>query len=262
MNKSIDHELLVKELYETILKNEKVQTISVAHNVKIQGRSGAVHQFDVYWEFKIAGVLYRTCIECKHLSSRVKKSHVTDFASKIEDVGNANGVFVTTVGYQEGAIVFAQNKGIQLLLANYLLQSVSVIGEFRLPITTLTAISFDKEHADELKKQLGVSHLTFSFSATNNTVLYDSEGSSKGVVLDFLRSIKSQDGFQEVEMDGLYFLTEFGLLRIKSFSVEKTYEIIKQNWLFELGNPAKAIIEDILTDEKFYLNNDGTIAVN
>lgn len=70
---STPYELLVQELHQALLNNDGVENINVRHNVKIKGRSGATHQIDVYWEFKLAGVTYKTCIECKHYNTSVKK---------------------------------------------------------------------------------------------------------------------------------------------------------------------------------------------
>jgi hypothetical protein len=70
---SLEYEKLVKDLHEALLHADGVQTIDVRHNVKIKGKSGATHQIDVYWEFKLAGVTYKTCIECKHYGTKIKK---------------------------------------------------------------------------------------------------------------------------------------------------------------------------------------------
>lgn len=107
-------ELLVKAIYEEILSGEGYENIAVEHDIKIQGKSGQLHQIDVYWEFKIAAVTHRVAVECKEYSNTVSVGKVRDFYGAIEDIGNIRGVFVTTQGYQSGAITYAEHKDISL----------------------------------------------------------------------------------------------------------------------------------------------------
>ena len=139
-----------------MLHSDGVENINVLHNVKIIGRSGASHQIDVYWEFKLAGVTYKTCIECKHYNSSVKKSHIAAFSAVLEDIGNATGIFATTEGYQEGALLFAQAKGIRLLLVNPLLKTVGITMNTTIPSTTFTAINYNKKQTSERLAALGL----------------------------------------------------------------------------------------------------------
>lgn len=115
-----EYELLVREFHQSLLKAEGVEHIDVRHNVKIVGKSGASHQIDVYWKFSYAGVVYQTCIECRHYNSRVKKSHIAAFAEILRDIGPSTGIFATTIGYQSGAIALANHNNIRLLTINHL----------------------------------------------------------------------------------------------------------------------------------------------
>ncbi len=123
---STKYEILTKELHEALLRSDGVESIKVLHNVKIKGKSGATHQIDVYWEFILAGVKYKTCIECKHLDHPVRKSHIATFATILEDIGNTTGIFATTTGFQKGAIQLANQRGIRLILVNALIKSINI----------------------------------------------------------------------------------------------------------------------------------------
>ncbi|MEC8523718.1 MAG: restriction endonuclease [Pseudomonadota bacterium] len=112
-----EYEILVKEFYNNILKQEKYENIDVKHNVKIKGESGATHQIDVYWEYWMAGVKKIVCIECKNWRKKVEKGHISSFIAVLNDIGPVNGIYVTTRGYQSGAKRMAKNK-MQLLVAN------------------------------------------------------------------------------------------------------------------------------------------------
>ncbi|WP_460269053.1 restriction endonuclease [Clostridium botulinum] len=113
-NENAEYEKLTKDIYETILKEEGLNNIKVDHDVKILGKSGCCHQIDVYWEFKMAGVIHRIAIECKNYSSSVSIAKIRDFFGVIHDIGNIKGIFITKVGYQSGAIKFGEYYGIDL----------------------------------------------------------------------------------------------------------------------------------------------------
>lgn len=113
-NENTEYEKLTQEIYQAICNAEGVKNISVQHNVKVPGKSGCNHQIDVYWEFEIMGVTHRVAIECKNYSSEVSVGKVRDFFGVLHDISNVNGIFVTKVGYQSGAVKFANHYGINL----------------------------------------------------------------------------------------------------------------------------------------------------
>jgi Restriction endonuclease len=112
--KGIEFELFVKAIYEEILVFDGCDTIKVEHDVSIKGKSKQQHQIDVYWEFKLAGITHRVAVECKEYTNTVSVGKVRDFYGALEDIGNIQGVFVTTKGYQSGAITYAKHKDISL----------------------------------------------------------------------------------------------------------------------------------------------------
>lgn len=59
-------------LYTKLLANDGITANVEMHKV-IQGKSGAKHEIDVYWEFKVTGKTYKTAVECKHYNSTVEK---------------------------------------------------------------------------------------------------------------------------------------------------------------------------------------------
>jgi Restriction endonuclease len=114
---STDYELIVKSIYEQILRRDGIANIEVKHNQFITGKSGVSHQIDVMWHFKQAGIEHVVLVECKNYSSTVELGHVRNFKSVLDDVGIARGVMVTKVGFQSGANDFAKFNGIDLKLA-------------------------------------------------------------------------------------------------------------------------------------------------
>jgi|SRR5690554_997418 len=114
MNKNTAYELLAQEIYQNLLNEENI-TVSVEHNVNIQGKS-TKHQIDVYWKYKVAGIEHKVAIECKNYSKRVSIGQVRDFYSVLNDIGGTIGIMVTKNGFQKGALTFAEANGINVVI--------------------------------------------------------------------------------------------------------------------------------------------------
>lgn len=109
-----EYEHLARDIYHALLHNDGVKTVDVKHNIDIAGRSGCSHQIDVYWEFSLGGVIYKTAIECKRYNKPLEIGRVRDFYAALTDIGNIQGIVITTIGYQAGAKKFADYYGINL----------------------------------------------------------------------------------------------------------------------------------------------------
>ena len=114
MNPNIDFELFTQRVYQKLVNNSILKPISVQHNVKLKGKSGCEHQIDVYWEYETNGKLYRTAIECKNFNTSIPIGRVRDFFGVLYDLGNVNGIMVSSKEYQEGSLKFAETYGISL----------------------------------------------------------------------------------------------------------------------------------------------------
>ncbi|WP_122425836.1 restriction endonuclease [Pseudomonas viridiflava] len=124
------YEMLIQELHQRLIDDEGFSGIQVKHNVTLKGKSGANHQIDVCWELIIAGAKQLFCVECKYWKNRVKKEHVASFQTKLQDLGGAKGIFVTTEGYQEGAKLLAAEYGITLISTNIEMATADATLEF------------------------------------------------------------------------------------------------------------------------------------
>lgn len=112
-----EYEIFVREFHEKLLQQDGFEGIDVRHDVKIKGKSGNYNQIDVFWEISAAGVVQKFCVECKKWKNTVKKSDIGSFISTINDIGGARGIYVTTEGYQAGAIKLAEENQIILVEA-------------------------------------------------------------------------------------------------------------------------------------------------
>ena len=114
------YEELVQEIYQAILDYENqdagYKRIEVQHNVELQGKTGNMHQIDVYWSFTLGGIEYKTLVEVKDWKSPVKKEQLHSFKSVLDDIpGSPRGCFVSKSGFQKGAEIVARYHGIKLM---------------------------------------------------------------------------------------------------------------------------------------------------
>jgi Restriction endonuclease len=112
--KSTDYELLVQEIFQHLLGQDYVPNIVVEHDVVKQGLK-TTHQIDVYWEFKLSDITYRTVVQAKNWAKPVDQGEVLKFEAVLSDLpGQPRGIIVTANGYQEGALEVANRCGIKI----------------------------------------------------------------------------------------------------------------------------------------------------
>src|SRR5690606_38174418 len=94
-----DYENFVAKVYTAILRAEqndlRIKQITLEKKKKIVGSGGNPNEIDIYWEYEIAGIVYKTAIECKAYSTdKVPVKDVRDFAYKLKDIGGIKGLFI------------------------------------------------------------------------------------------------------------------------------------------------------------------------
>jgi len=109
----------VRQVYNTLL-NLKDEGTVVARNVKMKGRDGIPHQFDVFYQFTRGGLTHGVAIECKNTRRPVEKNDVMAFKSKIDDVPGLRGLVVAKKGFQQGARIYAEKNGVDAIEASEL----------------------------------------------------------------------------------------------------------------------------------------------
>lgn len=113
------YEVFVAKLQQALLNAEKVTTqknITVEVNKKITDNCGIERQFDIYWEYELGGLTYKTVIECKDYSSDITVEKIDALIGKIKDIPDLKAVFATKTGYQSGAKTKAEQNKIDLLI--------------------------------------------------------------------------------------------------------------------------------------------------
>lgn len=114
-----DYEQFVALLQQALLNAESFteqKNIEVQLNKKIVDSCGVEREFDLYWEYELAGITYKTVIECKDYNSRIPLEKIDALIGKIRDIPDLKAVFATKKGYQSGAKTKAEHNRIDLLI--------------------------------------------------------------------------------------------------------------------------------------------------
>ncbi|MCU4539652.1 restriction endonuclease [Acinetobacter bereziniae] len=120
-NTGKDYEIFVQSLYQAIIQSESIKlpghkNIDVEINKYILDKNGIERQFDIYWEYTLADITYKTVIECKDYKSKISIEKIDSFIGKISDIPGLRGLFASKNGYQSGAQTKAQQHNIELLI--------------------------------------------------------------------------------------------------------------------------------------------------
>ncbi len=118
-NDGKDYEQFVALLHQALLNAENItqqKNIKVELNKKIVDSHGVEREFDIYWEYELAGITYKTVIECKDYNSRIPLEKIDALIGKIRDISDLRAVFATKKGYQSGAKTKAEHNRIDLLV--------------------------------------------------------------------------------------------------------------------------------------------------
>lgn len=256
---SQQYELLVADLHQALIKADGVNTTNVKHNTTIKGKSGASHTIDVYWEFKLGGTLYKTCIECKHYNTKVKKSHVAAFAAIIDDIGGTTGIFATTCGFQRGALLLARHRNIRLVVVNPLLKEVNIHYSFLIPRIT-PALEFDLDYVRKRMKELGLSKYKYQSIRGGDEMLWDKDGNPQVTLNELIRKNGTDEGAHTIALQNHYLVTDLGRLPLKAITYSVKHSRIEMQDRIEVEGIARAIMEDVLENSTCYLNDDGSIS--
>lgn len=118
-NNGRDYEEFVAKLQQALINSEvflEQKNITIERNKKIIDNCGIEREFDIYWEYELGGMLYKTIIECKDYASSVSVDKIDALIGKIRDIPDIKPVFATKTGYQSGAETKAKQHKIDLLV--------------------------------------------------------------------------------------------------------------------------------------------------
>lgn len=119
MKPGTEYEMFVGKLHKALIEADTLfqqKNIEIEQGKKIIDRCGIEREFDLYWEYEFAGVIYKTIIECKDYSSAVSIEKIDALIGKLHDLPGIQPIFATSIGYQSGAKHKAKQNGIELLI--------------------------------------------------------------------------------------------------------------------------------------------------
>lgn len=118
-NNGKEYEAFVANLQKALINSEeflKQKNIQIQLNKKITDNFGTEREFDIYWEYELAGIVYKTVIECKDYNSKVSIDKIDALVGKTRDIPDLKAVFATKKGYQSGAEIKAKFNKVDLLI--------------------------------------------------------------------------------------------------------------------------------------------------
>lgn len=125
-NKASEYEKLVETVFTGLLKLEgdQFKNLRIERNAKLDAitrkpdGTPIKRQIDVYWEFEIGGITYRTVIQAKNWTQAIDFPVIDTFKNVLADLpGQPKGIIVTRVGCGSGeALEYAKAHGISIYL--------------------------------------------------------------------------------------------------------------------------------------------------
>lgn len=115
MKKGKEFEILVESIYRQLDNNS-----IITRNDKIQGyNSGLMREIDLSIRNRVGNHEILVIIQAKdYLKTKVDVNTLGEFKAVIDDVRASKGVLVTKKGFTKGAIIYARNLNIDILIAH------------------------------------------------------------------------------------------------------------------------------------------------
>ena len=234
------YEIFVQRLHQALLDSEQWATqknIEIECNKKIIDNCGIKREFDLYWEYEVAGITYKTIIECKDYASPVSVEKIDALIGKIHDIPDLRAVFATKTGYQRGAKKKAETNGIDLLIVREQrlddwqdrIREIIIQIHFEMPprITTFSPIC----DGEWIKKNTNIDpgNLSSMLVLNNEIFIEDLRKNETYSLFDLARRLDSISGNEygnlshKESFEDAYLIMRNGLkLKMASYKVEYT----------------------------------------
>jgi len=269
MNKNTEYEKFIQDIYSTLFKQDGL-TVDVKHNLKLVGKA-TKHQIDVLWDYQINQKISRNLIECKNINRKISLGRVRDFYSVILDIGDSTGKMVSKLGFTRGAIEFAKYYGIDLLLIREpeVKDWEGKVKETRTIMQACENNIISKKiilDADWLNKNYP-NKPNFDFTITektDETWFFNAEGEKVINLFQIMEKLPYDESENEIKYDYLFvdnYIENSNLGKIKVKRIEFLYKSFSKKYLLNSDGEltAKAIINDVIKKENYFLHKIGSI---
>ena len=238
MSDGKDYEFFVQKMQQALLNSENLghqKNIKVEQNKIIKDNFGIDRQFDLYWEYELGGITYKTIIECKDYASRVSIEKVDALIGKIRDIPDLKPIIATKTGYQSGAEIKAKNNRIDLLIVreqsdedwkgkdgNPLIREININYHIQFPAT----ITHFSPLIDKSLFEKNINDFENLSVANNAVFIEDIEKNEKYSLLDLAQKLinfsngKFGDLTHSVVLNDAYFVNGDLRLKIQGYKVD------------------------------------------
>ena len=105
-----------RQVLDWLRESEGEPRLKIGHLERIAG-SGGEYEFDVVARFtRFGGAEFTVLVECKRYRGAVKRDLVLALHAKLRDVGAHKAMMFSASGFQKGAVEYASQNGIALLI--------------------------------------------------------------------------------------------------------------------------------------------------
>ncbi len=275
---STEYEQFVRDIQQSLLSAQGLETVIAQHDIKLSGISSQKHQIDVYWEYRLAGITHRVALECKRHSAKVDLGIVRDFWGVLDDIPGLRGVIISPVGFTSGAETFAKSKGISLKVVRKAenidydgrIKTIHINMHLRLPINLKLDVVLDEawyqtntgtERETLLQEMQGMHSV--------KGVVIEDRNTGERLFLDQLPRYLPVLGLEDISCtheweknfnEGFLLQTEkpdLKLLRIKVY-----YQIneFTEEITFNASDVAETLIQDAIQKTLLFVNEQGSIS--
>lgn len=110
----IDFEKFCMETLKAYAQRENLTGFSIEHNQIVNAHDGA-YQIDAIGGFFALGTKIKLIVECKKYSRPIEREKVSVLFGKQQSLGANKSIFMSTSGFQSGAVQYAKEHGIALI---------------------------------------------------------------------------------------------------------------------------------------------------
>lgn len=281
-NNGKKYEEFVANLQQAIINSEKLtehKNVQIELNKKIIDNCGISREFDIYWEYELAGITYKTIIECKDYNSNISVEKIDSLIGKTHDIPDLKAVFATKKGYQSGAKTKANHNKIDLLIVreqnetdwedeegNPYIKLININMHFQVParITKFTPILDGKWVL--ANTDLDVSKPIESIERNDRVLIEDLENNERYSLHDLEQKLtlihKGEDGKFSKEYLFKNAFIYFDTLKLKLVSYKIEYTIgkpIKQPIQIDFSKELIGVIEYLEKNTKKSIYKNGVI---
>jgi len=110
---SNEFEMYTEKVVQHLTKDSEIN-FKIDRDINLNAYDGT-YQIDIYMEYEVVGVTYKTLIECKKYKRRVERKDIAILNEKLKSTGSHKGILFSTSGFQSGALKYAKVHGIALV---------------------------------------------------------------------------------------------------------------------------------------------------